>query len=143
MTASAIAASAADRTAVASTLARLSAAWQNRHYEELAISLDERVVMSLPGFGGRVEGREALIESYREFMDRVTLTHYEEEPPAIDVFGNTAIASVRWKMDWITGGADNSAAGHDLFVLHGARESAGRNDWRIVWRTMMLDPGVA
>jgi hypothetical protein len=73
----------AARAAVAATLSRLSAAWQHRRYAELAAAFDEHVVMALPGFSGRVEGRGALVESCREFMERATLTHYQEQPPAV------------------------------------------------------------
>ena len=128
----------APREAVAAALGRLSAAWRNRRYDELAAVFDERIVMALPGFAGRVEGRDALIESYREFMERTTLTHYAEEPPVIDVWGSTAVASYRWEMQWLTKGVSNQAAGSEMFIF--AREAAGTGEWRALWRTMVVDP---
>jgi hypothetical protein len=128
------------RAAVAAALARLSSAWRNRRYDELAAVFDEGIVMALPGFVGRVEGREPLVESYREFMERATLTDYKEQPAVIDVWGDTAVASYRWEMHWLAGGVPNHAAGYEVFVF--GRNSEGTEDWRAVWRTMAVDPEV-
>src|SRR5215207_7722821 len=128
------------RAAVAAALARLSTAWRNRRYDELAALFDEGIVMALPGFVGRVEGREALVESYREFMERATLTDYKEQPAVIDIWGDTAVASYQWEMQWLVGGVPNHAAGHEVFVF--GRTSAGTAEWRAVWRTMAVEPEV-
>ena len=129
------------RRAVATVLAGLSAAWQNRRYDELAANFDEQIVMALPGFSGRVEGRDVLVESYREFMERATLTHYAEEPPTIDVWGSTAAASYRWEMRWLANNVSNHAAGSEMFIF--ARRSADGGEWRAVWRTVAFDPVAA
>jgi hypothetical protein len=131
--------SADDRAVVARTLAKLSAAWRNRRYDELAALLDERIVMALPGFAGRVEGRDALVDGYRDFMERATLTRYEEQPPTIDIWGRTAIASYRWEMEWSAGGESQRAAGYDVFVFRRSEESGDAEAWRAVWRTMAFD----
>ena len=123
------------QAAVARTLASLSTAWQNRRYDELAAAFHERIVMALPGFSGRVEGRDALVASYREFMERATLTHYAEEPPTIDVWRRTAVATYRWEMRWLVNSIPNQAAGSEMFVF--ARGLAG--EWRAVWRTVAFD----
>lgn len=128
---------AAARAAVAAAYARLSAAWRNARYDELAAALDEHVVMALPGFAGRVEGRDALVQGYRDFMQRATLTHYDEGPPDVDVWGDTAVVTCRWEMRWLDGGEENRAAGHEAFVF---RRTAG-GEWRAVWRTMAFDAG--
>lgn len=129
---------AATRAAVADTLSRLSSAWRERRYDELAEVFDEHIIMMLPGFSGRIEGRNALIESYREFMDRTTLTHYEEAPPTIDVWGSTAVTAHRWTMRWLDAGVASEAAGAEVFIF--SRQYAGAGQWRAVWRTIALDP---
>ena len=97
--------------------------------------------MALPGFAGRVEGRDALVDSYREFMDRSTLVHYEEDPPAIDIFGDTAIATFHWSMQWVTQDVENRPAGSDAFVLRRVGPPAAANRWIAVWRTMPVESG--
>lgn len=127
----------AARSAVAAAYARLSEAWRNARYDELAAMLDEHVVMALPGFTGRVEGRDALVEGYRQFLTRATITHYDEGPAEVEVWGDTALVTCRWEMRWLDAGEENRAAGHETFVF---RRPAG-GEWRAVWRTMTFDAG--
>lgn len=129
------------RAEVAETLRRLSAAWRERRYEELSSLFDENVVMALPGFADRVKGRDALVASYREFMDRATILEYREEPPTVDVWGDSAVAMYRWHMAWAAGGDAERASGHDVFVF--TRGSGAEPPWRAVWRTLAVDPPAA
>jgi hypothetical protein len=126
-------------TEVMQTLSRLSAAWRERRYENLTQFFAHDMVFTFPGFGGRLEGVSAIIASYREFMDRVTLTAYVEATPAVDVWGETAVASFGWEMAWLVGDVPNHERGHDVFVFR--REAPGA-PWRAVWRTMTFEvPG--
>ena len=126
-------------TAVADLLTRISTAWRSRRFDDLARCFDENIVMAHSGFSGRTEGRDQLVASYREFMDRATLTSYDERPPVIEVFGDTVIASYRWEMSWRDGTSANHAAGTDLFVCNCSRDRAG-DTWRAVWGTMSFEP---
>ena len=124
-------------TEVSLALRRLSESWRNRRYDELRDCFHDSAVMVAPGFSGRVVGREAVVESYREFMDRSTLDSYSEAQATIETFENTAIVHYRWDMVWTSGGKQDRGSGHDLFVF--AREpQSGR--WKAVWRTMVFDP---
>jgi uncharacterized protein (TIGR02246 family) len=127
-------------TEVVQLLSDLSAAWRERRYENLAQFFAEDMVFTLPGFGGRLEGASAVVASYREFMDRVTLTAYAEATPVVDVWGETVVASFAWEMAWLAGGVPNRESGHDLFVF---RRSAPGAQWRAVWRTMTFEPSSA
>ena len=122
-------------TEVSNALRRLSDSWRNRRYDELRDCFHDSAVMTPPGLSGRVVGREAIVESYREFMDRSTLDSYVEAPPTLEVFENTAIVHYRWKMVWTSGGKQDRASGHDLFIFE--RAESGR--WKAVWRTMLFD----
>ena len=124
-------------TEVVQTLSGLSPAWRERRYETLAQFFAEDMVFTFPGFGGRLEGASAVVESYREFMDRVTLTAYTEATPAVDVWGETAVASFAWEMAWLAGGVPNRESGHDVFVF---RRAAPGAPWQAVWRTMTFAP---
>jgi hypothetical protein len=125
------------RAEVRLTLGRISAAWQDRRYQELATLFDEHIVMVLPGLSARIEGRAAVVESYMEFMEHSTVSEYWEDEPTIDVWGDTAIASYHWEMTWVSGGRSESAAGYDVFTF--SRRTDGDQAWRAVWRTMALD----
>jgi ketosteroid isomerase-like protein len=120
---------------VRGVVSRISTAWQSRRFEDLAGYFDDEMVIVAPGFQGRVEGRKACIESYREFMERVSIQRYEEAVPVIDVWKDTAVATYRWEMDWTSGGVPNRDAGRDILVLYRA-ESGGTAEWRVVWRAI-------
>jgi hypothetical protein len=119
------------------TLERISSAWQNRRYQELATLFDENIIMVLPGLSARIEGRAAVVESYMEFMEHSAVGEYWEDEPTIDVWGDTAIASYRWEMVWVSRGISESAAGYDVFTF--SRRTDADHAWRAVWRTMALD----
>lgn len=53
------------RAELRAVLQKVSAAWQNRRFEELADLFDENIVMVLPAFSGRIEGRKAVVDSSR------------------------------------------------------------------------------
>src|SRR4051794_18161925 len=90
--------------AVREVLARINAAWRERRYDDLALMFAEDMVFTLPGFSGRLEGREAIVASYRDFMERVTLTAYREDGLVVDTWGQAAVASYGWDMSWLAGG---------------------------------------
>jgi uncharacterized protein (TIGR02246 family) len=124
------------REEVRLVLSAVSAAWQARRYDELAQFFADDMVFALPGSSAHLEGAPAIVESYREFMDRVTLTEYREDVPRIDVWGETAVATFRWEMTWLAGNVSNHETGHDVFVF---RRAPGA-PWRAVWRTMIFAP---
>ena len=122
---------------VAATLARITAAWMEQRWDELRERFDPRMVMVPPGFGGRLEGREAVVASYRELMGRGEITDYREESPEIDVWETTATAIVRRRMSWADPGGPGRHSGRDLFVL---AYDPDEGEWRALWRTTILDP---
>jgi hypothetical protein len=126
---------------VQEVVSRLSVAWQSRSYSELSGYLDDDVVIVAPGFQGRVEGRNACVESYREFMERVTIERYEQAEPVIDVWEGTAVATYRWEMAWTSGGVSNRDIGHDILVLHRRAPADADVAWRVVWRAITSESG--
>ena len=90
--------------AVRAATARINAAWRERRDDDLRQMFAEDMLFTLPGFSGLLQGREAIVASYREFIERVTLTSYREEQLVVHVWGETAVASYRWDMAWSAGG---------------------------------------
>ncbi len=83
----------------------------------------------------RVDGRQACVESYREFMEQATIQRCEEGTPVVDVWGDIAVATYRWSMAWTAEGVLNQDAGHDILVLR-RDEFGGAAVWRVVWRAI-------
>jgi uncharacterized protein (TIGR02246 family) len=120
---------------VRAVLQQISEAWQARRYEDLSQLFAPDMVFSLPGQAVRLEGRDAIVASYQQFMDRITLTSYREDQHSVDVWGGTAVASFRWDMAWLAGDVPNHDTGCDVFAFS---HTDGR--WLAVWRTMLMEP---
>lgn len=125
-----------DRTAVRGVLDRVASAWQTGDRDTLVACLDERVVFTAPGFQARIDGRDACIESYREFTARATLHEYVQQEPSIELWGNTAVATYPWTMTWESGGKIHRESGHDVLVFR--RATGEPPAWCVVWRTIVL-----
>ena len=90
--------------AVRKVIHDINAAWINGHPENIAGRLHEHVVMIQPGFRGRAAGREASVNSYRDFCDQATIHDFKQSDPEIDVFGSTAVATYRFEIPYEIGG---------------------------------------
>jgi ketosteroid isomerase-like protein len=121
------------RQDVLKVVGQLSAAWRAGDVTALRALLDERAVFVQPGFAGRLEGREACVDSFRRFVASVELIDYSEDEVQADVWADTAVVSYRWRMAFSPpGGKIRREAGRDLLTL---RRKAGR--WVVVWRTLV------
>ncbi len=125
-----------DREAIRGLLRRINNAWLTRHTEELEDCLHLEMVIAAPGLQVRGEGREACIRSYDDFMGAAVVDEFRESEPAIDVCGDTAVATFGWEMAWTMHGRTDREKGHDLFVF--SRQD-GR--WWAVWRTILPAAG--
>lgn len=125
-----------DRAAVRDVLDRIAAAWQAGDRETLTPCFDERVVFTAPGFQARIDGRDACLDSYREFTERATLTEYVQQDAAVELWGDTAVATYPWTMAWESGGKSHRESGHDVLVFR--RAPAPSPGWCVVWRTIVL-----
>ena len=114
---------------------QLAAAWREGDVEALRALLDERAVFVQPPPGGRLEGREACVESVRRFAASAEVLDYTEDEVHVDAWSDTAVATYRWRMAYSPGGGGGGAikreAGRDVLVV---RRKAGR--WVVVWRTV-------
>jgi hypothetical protein len=117
------------RDDVVDTLRRINDAWLQRKVDEMASALDDRVVFVQPEFGGRVEGRERAIQSYREFLASATILEFSESELSADVWGDSAVATYRYALDWEADGDRHHDEGHDLFVFRRSRDM-----WLAVFR---------
>ena len=120
--------------AILEVVERLNAAWPAGDFDQLREILHPDVVLVAhrPGGGQRLVGRDAVIQSYREFVDQALIPKFELAEPEIDVFGATAIASCPYRIEYEIGGRRWTGGGHDLLVLQ-----EGDSGWRVVWRTLL------
>ncbi len=123
---------ASSRTEVAAALARINRAWLDRRPADLGPLFHPALTMVLPGFSGRVEGREANVAGFADFCTHATIHEYREQDSQIDVYGDTAVASFAYEMVYERSGQLYRATGRDLWVF--ARQ---HGTWLAVWRTML------
>ena len=121
-----------DRQEIRKLLAKINQAWLSGRVKELKNYFHRDVVFVSPGFVGRTSGKSRCVQSYKEFTDQATIRDFKESDHAIDVWGDTAVASLRFEIDYEMNDTDYHELGHDLFVL------VRRNTkWLAVWRTMI------
>jgi len=93
------------------------------------------VIFVMPDFQGRVVGRDRCTKSYQDFVDQGRVFDLKQSDPAIDVFGNSAVASYRFEISYEINGQLVEEAGRDLFVLVRDGET-----WKAIWRTLLPAP---
>jgi uncharacterized damage-inducible protein DinB len=124
-----------DQDAVRSVLRKINESWLQGRTEELAEYFHPHIVMVHPGFAGRVEGRDAGVQSYVDFLRSAKIHEYAESDHQVDIRGDTAVASYRFLMAWEMVGKHYREGGHDLFVFN-----RDQGKWQAVWRTMQPLP---
>lgn len=125
----------ADREAVRRAVGEINALWRAKRYDEIGGLLAEDVVIAPPGRSERVRGREAYVQSYRDYDAAATTLEFSSGEPQIDLIGDTAVAVCPFAITYELQGQRYRERGHDLLVF--AREG-GR--WLVVWRTMQAEP---
>jgi ketosteroid isomerase-like protein len=118
---------------VHAVLGAIQAAWRNGHPSSMGEHLHPDIAMALPGFTGKVQGREILIASFAEFCSNARVLEYAEEDEQIDVAGDCAVATFRFRMLYARADYREWSEGRDFWVF--ARQNDGR--WVATWRTMM------
>jgi uncharacterized protein (TIGR02246 family) len=121
--------------AIRRVVAGISTAWRGKRISELHDLFADDVVLIAPGARARLQGRAAVVETYREFAESTATHDYTESDLVVDVFGDTAVATYRFEIAWTRDNARYRETGSDVLVL------ARRDDtWRVVWRTIAPDP---
>lgn len=120
------------RQDVQKALQQMAAAYREGDVEAFRALLDERAVFVEPGLGKRLVGREACSEKFRRFVGSVEMLDYSDDEVQIEAWADTAVATYRFRMAFVSGGEVRRETGHDVVTL---RRKAGR--WVIVWRTSM------
>lgn len=121
-----------DNDAVAAALEEINRAWLEGRPRDLAPLLHPAVVMALPGFAGRVEGRDAFVAGFVDFTENAELIDYAEAGLQVDVTGDTAVATYTFEMVYERSGGRYRSTGRDLWVF--ARQG---DTWLAVWRAML------
>ena len=127
---------AADREAdVRAVLARIEAAWKEKHCDDLEECFDEQAVIVGPHHAVFAAGRPACAQSYREFATNATVLAYSESDHALRLWEGTAVYTFAWRMTYQRDGGPKSEFGTDQLIL-GLSERA----WRVLYRFINFAP---
>ena len=124
-----------DREEIARIIRSINEAWTSGRPEELDRYFHEDMVIAQPGLGIRGEGRKACVDSYSEFARMAAINGLRESDHIVLVWGDTAVASYRFEIEYEVEGRIRRDAGFDLFVF--ARKDGA---WLAVWRTILPVP---
>ena len=116
---------------VVESMNRINQAWLAGRIDDMAPMIHPDVIMVVPGFAGRAQGRDPFLKGFREFYQSATIHEFRETDRAVDVVGDTAVVSFLFAMVYERNGGRYRATGRDFWVFH--REGA---EWVAVWRTM-------
>src|SRR5215471_12008624 len=99
------------------SLRRINDAWLNGRVDEAADCFDDGMIMVHPGFQGRTVGKDACLQSYKDFRAAATVHAYHEDEVKVDVWDALAIASYRFQMDYEVRGERFVEGGVDLYAF--------------------------
>jgi hypothetical protein len=112
-------------------VSELNASWLQSRWEDLDRYLHPDMVISMPGFTGRVEGKESGAQSYKDFASAASISRFDSSDFHIDVFESTAVVSYVFAIGYEMDGRAFDDTGRDFLVL--VRSGSG---WLVAWRTM-------
>jgi hypothetical protein len=89
--------------------------------------------MKRPGLKDLVRGREALVQSYADFMAQSRIVDYTESNHSTHAWRDTAVVTYDWTMTYEQKGETKSESGQDMFVF------VRRNShWLAILRVMLF-----
>lgn len=110
----------------------LNDCWLNDKLENMEMFFHKQVVLLQPGTNKKVIGREAMIESYRDFVESSEVSDFRTKDLTIDVFEDTAIVFYTFRIKYRVETTNYDEDGSEILILHRHNER-----WLIVWRTQM------
>ncbi len=124
--------STSSRRVIIENIHRLINSWLEGHLERIDDMLDDEVVMYIPQWRDRVEGKKEFIRALQECRVRNGIKRYDESDFVVDTHGGISIAYYRFHIEYGIGNDNRSESGIDLFVFQSKRGA-----WKLVRRSMI------
>ena len=120
------------REDAATAMRLINRVWLDGRVEDLAEMVHPEIVMVLPDFSGKIQGREDFLAGFRDFRQNALIQEFREHDLHVDVAGDTAVVTFRYEMLYQRSGQRYHSTGRDVWVFR--REGPA---WIAVWRTML------
>jgi hypothetical protein len=124
------------RKEIRQIITAINQSWLQGHPQRLERYFHPDMVIAAPGLKVVGRGRDACVQSYRDFIGRAVILDYHESDWSIDVWGDTSVASYRYQISYQMNGQEHRDTGHDLFVF-----IKQKGKWQAVWRTLISIDG--
>ncbi|HEV7765945.1 MAG TPA: DUF4440 domain-containing protein [Thermoanaerobaculia bacterium] len=124
-----------DREQIKAVVAAITQAWLSKQYELIDDYLAADVVIAAPDSDTRVIGREAYVQSFRDYDSAAVTDEFDAGNPLIDVIGDAAVALCPFRISYQLNGVTYRETGTEMLVLN--RSSTG---WLVIWRSMRSNP---
>jgi ketosteroid isomerase-like protein len=125
-----------DKSDIRAVLNKINESWLSKKYDEIGKGLTEDVIIAAPGSNVRIKGRDAYIQSYRDYDSVAKTLQFIPEEPQIDIMGDTVAVISPFAVTYQLKGNTYHERGKDILILK--RTDSG---WLVVWRTMQSEPG--
>ena len=70
-------------------MGQINQAWLSGRVEDLAPLVHSEIVMVVPDFAGKIQGRERFLAGFRDFCQSATIQEFREQDQQVDVVGDT------------------------------------------------------
>ena len=120
------------RKSAVAAMRQINQTWLHGRVDDLAPMVHPEIVMVLPDFAGKIQGREHFLAGFRDFCQNAITEEFQEHDQQVDVAGDTAVITFRYEMVYERSGERYRANGRDLWVF---QEQEGT--WIAVWRAML------
>ncbi len=111
---------------------RLNEAWQHADWAAVTRCYHPDVILLPPDAGTPIVGRDAVLQTYREFVEMTELHAFEIQDTSAFTFGTTAIVHMAFEVDYTLEGLRSREAGLDVYTIVAQPEPL------IVWRNQHI-----
>lgn len=108
---------------------RCNDAWQQRDWQALVACYHPRAILLPPDAGEPINGRDAIIATYQEFMEVAHIEEFQVIELTSHDFGHTHIVHMRFELEYQLESQTLKDIGLEVYVLE---------DASIVWRSQSI-----
>ena len=112
-------------------------AWLDGRARDVAALFADDVVFVAPDQTVALRGRDAMVQSYVDYVAAVTTHAFTVDARAVEVAGDTAVASYRFTVRYEVEGKVEDERGQEILVF-ARRPDTKDGAWKCVWRTQIF-----
>ena len=124
------------RDEIIQIIERMNQAWLTSDIDGLKDFLHENIVIVTPDMKRVGIGIEPCIESYEDFVSKSHIFSFEEKSIDVDAFGNAAVATFEYTIDYERDNKRNREDGKEILVF-----SNDPGTWQLIWRMIVAVSG--